>query len=284
MSSATPPAIRAPLSEDFPDYDFRGAKFDLDAPGDRAILQFVLSQALFGEATGVYCGKSLFAAGSLEAARFYVRQARQELGHLQVFADIFRVLGLEPQPPHWVLRLLSSHNNYYPLKVLLEHAVGEGMVMDVFKDVLLQTIPEHDERGSVVLKKLRAICREEAEHVAWGEKETARILAEKPWLKTPFYGLVELQLSTLPLLVRRFSASTSHPVLSQLPAFVEHVQRRVRWQGERLGFAPAAGASRASRVGAMAIGVGLYLRSQLATSKSRLDKTYLSELGFGAKE
>jgi hypothetical protein len=58
--------VRTPLSEEFPDYDFHGAKFDLDAPVDREILQFVLSQALFGEATGVYCGKSLYAAGTLE--------------------------------------------------------------------------------------------------------------------------------------------------------------------------------------------------------------------------
>lgn len=57
-----------------PDYDFGGACFDLDTPEDREIVRFILSQALFGEATGVYCGKSLYAAGSLEAARFYVRQ------------------------------------------------------------------------------------------------------------------------------------------------------------------------------------------------------------------
>ena len=61
-------------------YDFGGATFDLNDPGDREILCFILSQALFGEATGVYCGRSLYSARSLEAARFYTRQARQELG------------------------------------------------------------------------------------------------------------------------------------------------------------------------------------------------------------
>jgi hypothetical protein len=275
-------AVPLPLTSEYPDFDFHGAKWDLDASLDREVLRFILSQALFGEATGVYCGKSLYAAGSLEAARFYVRQARQELGHLQVFADIFRVLDMEPEPAHWVLKLLSSHNNYYPLKVLLEHAIGEGMVMDVFKDILMQTIPDADERGRSVLKKLHSVCREEAEHVAWGEKETVRILAEKPWLKAPFYGLVELQLATLPLLVGRYrTASQTHPVMKQLPAFVEHVQARVRWQGEKLGYAPPGGAKPLAKLGSMVFGAGLYLRSQFSKSKSTLDKTYLTELGFG---
>src|SRR5262245_54158923 len=75
---------------DDPDYDFGGATFDLTKDEDREIVRFILSQALFGEATGVYCGKSLYAAGTLEAARFYVRQAKQELAHLSLFADIFR--------------------------------------------------------------------------------------------------------------------------------------------------------------------------------------------------
>ena len=98
-----------------PRYDFQGACFDLDKPEDREIVRFMLSQALFGEATGVYCGKSLYTARSLEAARFYIKQARQEINHLQLFAEIFRALDLEPSPPHWTIRLLSSHNNYYPL-------------------------------------------------------------------------------------------------------------------------------------------------------------------------
>ena len=91
-----------------PDYDFGGACFDLDKDEDREIIRFILSQALFGEATGVYCGKSLYAAGSLEAARFYVRQAKQELAHLALFADIFRALDMKPVPAHWVIKLLSS--------------------------------------------------------------------------------------------------------------------------------------------------------------------------------
>jgi hypothetical protein len=265
-------------------YDFKGATFDLDDAGDREVLRFILSQALFGEATGVYCGRSLYSARSLEAARFYTRQARQELGHLQLFADIFRTLELEPMSPHWVIRLLSSHNNYYPLKVLMEHAIGEGMVLDVFKDLLLQTLPDSDPRVPAIKKKLRVVVREEAEHVAWGEKETVAMLREKPWLRTPFMGLCDLQLAMLPALVSRLRGSRAdHPVLSQLGPFVEHVRQRVRRQGQKLGFYPEVAPPGYRRGLAMAAGVLLFARSQLARSRSQLDKNYLSELGFAQR-
>jgi hypothetical protein len=262
-------------------YDFGGACFDLDAPKDREILRFILSQALYGESTGVYCGRSLYSARSLEAARFYVRQARQELAHLELFADILRALDLTPLPPHPVLRMLSAHNNYYPLKVLMEHAVGEGMVLDVFKDLLLQTLPDSDPRVASIKKKLRVVVREEAEHVAWGEKETRYVLGDKPWLREPFMGLVELQLAALPWLVARLGrGSADHPVLKQLVPFVKHVQARVRAQGKRLGFYPEREPRAWQKGRAIGLGLGVYAMSQFWPSRSTLDKSYLRELGF----
>jgi hypothetical protein len=264
-----------------PDYDFGGACFDLEKEGDREIVRFILSQALFGEATGVYCGKSLYAAGSLEAARFYVRQAKQELAHLQLFAEIFRTLDMKPMPAHWVVKLLSAHNNYYPLKVLMEHAIGEGMVLDIFKDVLLQTLPDSDPRVPGIKKKLRLVCREEEEHIAWGEKETRRLLEEKPWLKQPYFGLLELQMSVMPLLVRAFERrANNHPVLVHLPGFVAHVRRRVYEQGKRLGFVPQERPGSVSRAAAMGFGLALFARSQVARSHSQLEKIYIEELGL----
>lgn len=264
-----------------PDFDFGGDTFDLTQPRDREIVQFILSQALFGEATGVYCGKSLYQARSLEAARFYVRQAHQELNHLQLFADIFRELEMVPQPGHWVIRLMSSHNNYYPLKVLMEHAIGEGMVLDVFKDVLLQTLPDSHPGVPLVKKKLRAIAREEVEHVEWGEKETRYLLTQKPWLKWPYYGLLEAQLLVAPVILRPFEAeAATHPVLRHMPAFVDHVNKRVWEQGRSMGFVPDERPGALTRVAAMAAGGALFVRSQLARATSTLDKTYLAELGF----
>lgn len=268
-------------SDEQSSFDFGGATFDLDAPRDREILCFILSQALYGEATGVYCGKSLFAAQSLEAAHFYVRQARQELGHLKLFADIMRTLELKPQHGHWALRLLSAHNNYYPLKVLLEHAIGEGMVLDVFRDLLLQTLPDGDPRVPAIKKKLQVVCREEEEHVAWGEKETQRLLTERPYLKPAFFGLVEAQLAVMPLLARRFTRGyEDHPVLKQLPRFIEHVRQRTYAQGQRLGYVPETRPGRLTRTAAVGYGLALFARSQLARAHSKLEKNYLRELGF----
>jgi hypothetical protein len=264
-------------------YDFGGAVFDLNDARDREIVRFVLSQALFGEATGVYCGRSLYAARSLEAAEFYVRQARQELAHLRLFADVFRALDMTPLPAHWVIRMLSSHNDYYPLKVFLEHAVGEGMVLDVFKDLLLETLPDSDPRIPGIKKKLRVVCNDEAEHVAWGEKETARILGERPWMRTPFLGLLELELATLPLLVRALRGrAAGHPVLSHMDGFVAHVEERAVEQGRRLGYVPERRPSGVRRAAAIAAGLALYARSRAARSRSKLDKSYLTELGFQA--
>jgi hypothetical protein len=276
--AATDPGPAAPESDA---YDFGGACFDLDSPTDREILRFILSQALYGESTGVYCGRSLYSARSLEAARFYVRQARQELAHLELFADILRALELTPLPPHPVLRMLSAHNNYYPLKVLMEHAVGEGMVLDVFKDLLLQTLPDSDPRVASIKKKLRVVVREEAEHVAWGEKETRYVLDDKPWLREPFMGLVELQLAALPWLVARLGrGNADHPVLKQLMPFVKHVQARVRAQGKRLGFYPEHEPRTWQKGRAIGLGLGVYAMSQFWPSRSTLDKSYLRELGF----
>jgi hypothetical protein len=266
---------------DEPGYDFGGARFDLTADTDRSILRFILSQALFGEATGVFCGRSLYAAHSLEAAHFYARQARQELNHLGLFAEIFRSLELQPEPAHWVIRVLAAHNDYYPLKVLMEHALGEGMVLDIFRDVLLQTLPESDPRVPGIQKKLNVICREEIEHVAWGEKETKRMLQQRPWLKRPYYGLLELQLMLVPLAVSGIQQrAPEHPVMKQLDAFVSHVRARVWRQGQALGFVPSVRPSAPARAWAMALGLALLLRSQLARSRSKLDKRYLEELGF----
>jgi hypothetical protein len=271
------------MQPDAPGYDFGGARFDLGDPGDREIVRFVLSQALYGEATGVYCGKSLYSARSLEAARFYIRQAKQEINHLQLFGEIFRLLEMRPAPAHWVIRLLSAHNNYYPLKVLMEHALGEGMVLDIFRDVLLQTLPDDDARVAKIKTKLRVVCKEEEEHVAWGEKETRRLLAERPSLRTPFYGLLVLQMAVLPFLVRavekRFGG---HRVMAMLPGFAGFVRERVWAQGRSLGFVPAEKPGALATAWAVVAGMALFVRSQFARSRSVLEKTYIHELGLDA--
>jgi hypothetical protein len=156
----------------------------------------------------------------------------------------------------------------------------------VFKDLLLQTLPDADPRVASIKKKLRVVVREEAEHVAWGEKETGYVLGTRPWLREPFMGLVELQLGALPWLVARLGrrVNPEHPVLRQLVPFVKHVQARVRAQGKRLGFYPEREPSPWQKTRAITLGLGVYAMSQFWPSRSQLDKSYLSELGFDPKQ
>jgi hypothetical protein len=147
----------------------------------------------------------------------------------------------------------------------------------------LQTLPDEDPRMPAIKKKLRVICKEEEEHVAWGEKETRRILAENPRFKKAFYGLLELQMWLVPKAVQGLKQrAPDHPVLQKLDDFVAHVQKRVWAQGKALGFVPDEPASGAGRAWAVTRGMMLLGRSQFARSKSKLDKTYLEELGFKA--
>ena len=258
-------------------FDFKGAQFDVHKKEDREILTFLLSQALYGEATGVFCGMSLYAAQSLEASKFYIRQAHQEMNHLRLFAKIMKTLELQPTKGHWVLRLLSSHNHYYPLKVFMEHAIGEGLVHDIFKEVLLQTLPEQDEKYDMasVFKKLRMICKEEQEHVDWGERETIRLIQENPSLKKPLAGLLDLQLILAPKIASQFS-DKQHPVLQKLPAYVLFTTQRAKRQAETMGIVIPS--SITGRGWNMFRGILLFLRSQFASSKPKLLQTYLEEL------
>ena len=129
-------------------------------------------------------------------------------------------------------------------------------------------------------KRLRVVCNEE-EHVGWGKSETVRLLVEKPWLRTPYYGLLQLQLMVAPIITRAFEKRfSSHAVLAHVPAFVDHVRVRVWAQGQRLGFVSKQRLGVFRRSWAIFCGLALYLRSQCSRSQSHSDKRYLQELGF----
>ena len=107
------------------------------------------------------------------------------------------------------------------------------------------------------------------------------MLAARPWLRWPYYGLLELQIVLARLMVRPFARrAEGHPVLSHLGPFVDFVSARIRQQGRDLGITPEEPVGAMKRLGTMAWGVALFLRSQVSTSRSTLEKTYLTELGF----
>jgi hypothetical protein len=195
--------------------DFQGGNLH---PGrDRAILQWVFDQFLYGEVTGIQVGRWLYDAPDLESARFLAKQAIEELQHVGNFLRIMQMLGLRPGKPHPAVRFLATSMmaKTWPEHVAMEMATGEGFVLMAFYAVI-DTL-DHPEAVEILT---RAVRQEEA-HVAFGEQQTTRLIAKDPGLRRELLGLS---------LVWRWGVGRiaafmqhrlpEHPVLQRLPAFL----------------------------------------------------------------
>lgn len=255
-------------------FDFGGARFRL--PRDRELLGWIVDQFLYGEVTGIQVGHWLYAAPSLEAATFFARQASEELAHVRVFLRIHALLGTKPGPAHPVIRFLSTGamGTDYAEHVATEMAVGEGLVLAVFQ-ALIDTVDAPE-----VVRLLEAAARQEERHVAFGETETTRLLAERPRLADDLLGANLLSLLTLPRLARFIQRrlGTDHEVLRHTEAFLQHVVRLTEVRLQRLGVLRGAlrdlGWARRGWLVTRA-----YLRHQLNRLRRprRLTDTYLSD-------
>jgi len=94
------------LSREEMTFDFRGAQ--LHPERDARLLAWVMNQFLYGEVTGIQCGRWLYDAPDLEAARFFSRQAVEEFQHVENFLRILEILGEPPAPAHRMVRFLST--------------------------------------------------------------------------------------------------------------------------------------------------------------------------------
>ena len=212
-------------------FGFGEARFRL--PRDRALLGWIVDQFLYGEVTGIQVGHWLYAAPSLEAATFFARQASEELAHVRVFLRIHALLGTTPGPAHPVIRFLSTGamGTDYAEHVATEMAVGEGLVLAVFQ-ALIDTVDAPE-----IVRLLEAAARQEERHVAFGEAETVRLLAERPRLADDLLGANLLSLLTLPRLARFIQRrlGTDHEVLRHTEPFLGHVVRLTELRLQRLG-------------------------------------------------
>jgi len=255
-------------------FDFGGARFRL--PRDRELLGWIVDQFLYGEVTGIQVGHWLYAAPSLEAATFFARQASEELAHVRVFLRIHALLGTKPGPAHPVIRFLSTGamGTDYAEHVATEMAVGEGLVLAVFQ-ALIDTVDAPE-----VVRLLEAAARQEERHVAFGETETARLLAERPGLADDLLGANLLSLLTLPRLARFIQRrlGTDHEVLRHTEAFLQHVVRLTEVRLQRLGVLRGSlGELGWARLGWLV--ARAYVRHQLNRLRRprRLTDTYLSD-------
>jgi hypothetical protein len=214
-------------------FDFQGARFELSQPTDRALLQWIFSQFLYGEVTGIQCGHWLYRAPTLGAATFLAKQANEELSHVRKFMRIFSLLGLEPEPAHPAIRFLSTGmmGGSWGEHVALEMALGEGLVLGAFY-ALTDTIADPE-----IHRILASAALEEERHVEFGERETEAWLAAHPGSRLMLLGQALIQAWALGKL-KRFIAkkvSKEHPVFRHFDGFFEHAIRCFELRIERLG-------------------------------------------------
>ena len=212
-------------------FDFHGAKFRL--PQDAGLLGWVTDQFLYGEVTGIQCGRWLYAAPTLEAAAFFARQATEELAHVRIFLRLHTLLGTRPGPPHPVVRWLSTDSmaRDFAEHVSTEMAVGEGMVLAVFQ-ALIDTVEE-----PAMVRLLEGAARQEERHVAFGEQQTRALVEKDARLANTLLGMNLLTLLALPRLARHVQRrlGRDHEVLCQTEAFLAHVVRLTELRLQRMG-------------------------------------------------
>lgn len=263
------------LTRDEMTFDFQGATFDLER--DKTLLGWILSQALFGESTGCYCGAALYAAPDVAAATFLSRQALEEFQHFKQFLGIFQRLGIQPVKPHPIMKFLTTHETLWDHHVTLEMAVGEGLVLTTFY-ALIDTMPDPEIR-----RVLQGIARQEATHVQFGEERAMLAIRGKPWLARQLLGLNLISLDAARLLggtVAEQLAPKDHPVLRHLPEFVGFVTRVTELRLTRMGIltVPLEQISSRNRLALMAEGVvARRIRSFLNPERAHIPDNYLDD-------
>jgi len=257
-------------------FDFGPAR--LSAERDARLLAWVMNQFLYGEVTGIQCGRWLYEAPDLESARFFSRQAVEEFQHVDNFLRILDLLGEPPAPAHPMVRFLSTGMmpGSFEEHVCLEMAQGEGFVLMALY-AIIDTL-DHEEIRSI----LQRAVKQEERHVEFGEQRTIAALAENPSVRRRLLGLSLVSMWG----VRRLGAFMKsrlpdHPVLSRLPAFLDFAASCAEQRLLRMGVLkkPLAqmGAMERSLLLAQACG-GSVLRAPLRLlPRKRLTERYLQD-------
>jgi hypothetical protein len=167
--------------------------------------------------------------------------------------------------------------------VCLEMALGEGFVLMA----LYAVIDTIDHPG--IREILERAVRQEERHVDFGERRTREAIARRPRLRRPLLGLSLVSTWAVRRLARfmRKRLPAGHPVLSQLPAFVEFAVDRSELRLQRMGVAevPPSRMPLAQKGAAVALAYG----RSLATAplrlfpRKRLTQTYLRDPSLRAR-
>ncbi|HET9752507.1 MAG TPA: ferritin-like domain-containing protein [Myxococcales bacterium] len=264
------------LSREEMTFDFGGAT--LSAAQDARLLAWVMNQFLYGEVTGIQCGHWLYEAPDLAAARFFSRQAVEEFQHVDNFVRILQLLGERPAPAHPLVRFLSTGMMpaTFEEHVCLEMALGEGFVL-----MALYAIVDTLDHPGIRAILARAVKQEER-HVEFGEERTAQAIRARPALRRRLLGLSLVSMWA----VRRLGAFMQkrlppHPVLSQLPAFLDFTADRAEQRLLRMGVLTRPlremGPLERSLAVAEAYGTALLRMPLRLMPRKRLTATYLQD-------
>ena len=264
-------------------FDFGGAR--LSADRDRALLGWIVNQFLYGEVTGIQCGHWLYEAPDLDAARFFSRQAVEEFQHVDNFLRILDLLGEPAGPPHRIVRFLSTGMMpaSFEEHVCLEMALGEGLVLMALY-AIIDTI---DHPG--IREILERAVRQEERHVDFGERRTREAIERNPGLRRPLLGLSLVSTWAVRRLSRfmRKRLPAGHPVLQQLPAFVEFAVDRAGLRLLRMGVAEVPPSrmplARKGAAVALAYGRSLVKAPLRLLPRKRLTETYLRDPSLRAR-
>jgi hypothetical protein len=263
--------------------DFGGGK--LDPVRDRALLEWMLNQFLYGEITGIQVGQWIYDAPNLRSARFLARQAIEEFQHVGNFVRIQELIGAAPGPAHPLVKFLATGMmaDTWEEHVALEMATGEGFVLMAFYAVIdTLDLPE----GVAILE--RAVKQEEG-HVDFGEEETMRLIEGNPALARRLLGLTLVWRFGVQQLARFMQRRLpAHPVLSRLPDFLAlalrcnelRLQRMGMLDGSIEGLGAVKRAALVAEAYAWKGGSTLAKPLSMFSKKRRLTDTYLSDPGI----
>jgi bacterioferritin (cytochrome b1) len=269
-------------------FDFGGQK--LDPVRDKALLEWMFNQFLYGEVTGIQVGHWLYDAPDLEAAKFLARQALEEMQHVDNFLRIMAMIGCQPKPANPVVRFLATGmmGGSWAEHVALEMAQGEGFVLQAFYAV----IDTLDHKPSADI--LRRAVKQEERHVEFGEDQTRKAIEGKDWLRRRLLGLSLVSMWGVRRLAKFMAKRlpADHQVLKHLPDFLAHANHCAELRLRRIGvldrpLAEVSGGKRALLVfeayaGKALGGLGSLLMVPLRLlpfwpKKKRLTDTYLAD-------
>jgi hypothetical protein len=163
------------------------AREKLRLPEDRALLAFIFARFIDGEMTGILEGRALTYAPTLQAADFLARQIRDEIRHAHMYAALYRYAkpGENVPPSPLLLKAIMAPvtGRLWAEHCFLDKALGERWVLYLMRQLI------RDTQDNRITRTLRAIAKDEEEHIAFGEEQTRHFVGTSRFRRYYLWGL-----------------------------------------------------------------------------------------------